>query len=153
MCIRDRTLDRVPGRVMSVCRESGPILDLWMRTPIDQAKAIPGWRPKSNKTMRGHSQPTLKEMGTGSFVMATLCKRVQTSLAHGLPLLIEGETGTGKSALVSALLGASEQVVTIDCAALENTEEDRTYFRALMQQARIVSDIEAEASRLSLIHI
>lgn len=136
------SLDRVPGRVMSVRRDSGPSLDLWVRTPVERAAIIPGWRAKPRLPAQGARQPTLKDLGVGSLTMSAICDRLQTSIKYGLPLVIEGETGTGKSALITALIGDAPQTVTIDCGALEDTDDDRTYIRSLMQQTRIASDMD-----------
>ena len=140
------SLDRVPGRGMSVRRDRGPLLDLWARTPMDRAKPFPGWQPNSRRpAIRRRLPPSLKDLATGSVVMAALCERALNSLAHGFPLLIEGNTGTGKSALVASLIGEVSQSVLIDCAALEDTEDDRAYIRTLIQQTRIASDINLDA--------
>lgn len=131
-------LDRIPGRVLSVRSDRGPRLDLWTRRPIGSSVTVPGWRPKSRRVpIRRRLPPSLKELTIGSTAMIRICEQAEDCVQHGLPLLIQGETGTGKSALVSALVGDRYGVVTIDCAALGDTAEDRGYFRSLIEQARI----------------
>lgn len=134
------SLDRVPGRVMSIRRDRGPMLDLWTRAPIERIKPFVGVRSR-RPTLRRRLLPSLKELSIGSVAMANLCERAQTSLAHRYPLLIEGATGTGKSALVAALTDTVGPKVVVDCAALEDTEDDRDYFQALMQQMRFAGGL------------
>ncbi|MEO0570044.1 MAG: sigma 54-interacting transcriptional regulator [Pseudomonadota bacterium] len=144
-------IDRVPGRVMSVRRDKGPLLDLWVRAPIGTQKPFPGLQRDAKKPMSRRLPPSLEDLCFGSPVMSAICQRAQESQDHGIPLLIEGETGTGKSALIDALLNAKHDVVTLDCAALSDTQEDRSYLRSLMEQARIsarLGDAEVQPKAL-----
>ncbi|MEL7167366.1 MAG: helix-turn-helix domain-containing protein, partial [Pseudomonadota bacterium] len=50
-----------------------------------------------------------------------------------------------KTALVSALTDGASQTVIVDCAALEDTENDRTYVRALIQQMRFAGGVNQDA--------
>ena len=136
------SLDRLPDRVMSVRRDRGPLLDLWARTPVNRAKAFPGWRRRPQRPLRRRLPPSLKTLAIGSRTMAAMCERARNSLAHGLPLLVEGETGTGKSALVASLIGGADHSVTVDCAVLDDTEENRFYIRSLMQQTRLAGEMD-----------
>jgi len=146
-----RNLDTVPGRVMSVRRDHGPMLDVWMRTPAERSQVVPGWRPNAVPAEKPAMDPSLKDLGLGSVAMKVLCDRVQAAFAHGLPILLEGETGTGKSALVQAVVGRSRSMVCVDCAALDDTPENRTYVQSLMEQTRIADTLEPGGSAPSVL--
>ncbi|MEM7598289.1 MAG: helix-turn-helix domain-containing protein [Pseudomonadota bacterium] len=141
------SLDRAPGRVTSVRRDNGPLLDLWVRAPIGTQKPFPGLRRDQAKPIARRLPPSLKDLCIGAPSMTALCQRAQDCVEHGIPLLIEGETGTGKSALIAALLSAGHDAVTIDCAALSDRDEDRTYLRSITEQARISARLGAQDAR------
>jgi transcriptional regulator of acetoin/glycerol metabolism len=81
--------------------------------------------------------------------MTAICEKAEDCLAHGLPMLVQGETGTGKSALVAALLDGSYRVLTVDCALLEDTEDDRAYVGSLIEQLRALDALNFEADMRS----
>lgn len=64
------------------------------------------------------------------------------------PVVIEGESGTGKSAVVSALkdsFGPSDaQVMMVDCAGLSDTPENRDYLENLFAQARVLQALSCD---------
>lgn len=131
------SLDRVPGRVMSVRRDQGPLLDLWVRTPLHAPKPLPGFSNRIAPGVWRGLQTSARDLAVGSSAMAAICKEAKASFANGIPLVIEGETGTGKSALVSTLLSDAHHALTIDCASLSDTGEDREYIRSVVDQCRI----------------
>ena len=132
------SLDHLPGRIVSVCRDRGPMLDIWTRAPVERKHVRSACRPNSGKPkIQRRLPPTLKYLATGSATVQKLCESARDCLDHTLPFLIEGETGTGKSALVDALLGSGFYRLQVDCAKLEDNEEDRFYIRSLMEQVRI----------------
>ena len=135
------SLDRVPGRVMSVRRDKGPLLELWTRTLMESTKAFPGFRKQKEISNRRNLPSTFKELVAGSQVLAAICERAKTSFDHSIPVLIEGETGTGKSALIKVLVGNARSL-TVDCAALSGADDDRDYIRSLIEQARIAGGLE-----------
>ena len=136
-----RSLDQVPGRVMSVRRDKGPLLDLWTRAPMDTAKAFSGFRPKTEPPKRRKLPSSVKGLAAGSQIIAAICERAKNSLDHGVPTLLEGETGTGKSELINVLLGNAPSV-TIDCAGLSDSVDERGYVHSLIEQARIASGLD-----------
>lgn len=136
------SLDSVPGRVMSVRRDRGPLLDLWTRTPMETAKAFPRFRAKEKAPNRRNLPSSFRDLTAGSQVMAAFCERAQNSFDHGVPLLIEGETGTGKSTLIKVLLRTCQNTVTIDCAGLSDTAEDRNFVQSLIQQGRAAGGLD-----------
>ncbi|MEM1236546.1 MAG: sigma 54-interacting transcriptional regulator [Pseudomonadota bacterium] len=139
------TINKVPGRVMSVRRDAGQMLDLWTRIPMDRAKLSPGWRSKPKKPKFQNRLPvSLRDIATGSVEMAKLCEQAQECLVYGFPIVIQGESGTGKSALVSALVTPFDEAIVIDCATLHDCEEDRAYFKALMQQVHLARGISRD---------
>ena len=135
-----RSLDQVPGRVMSVRRDKGPLLDLWTRAPVERTKAFPGFRPRTVTVKRRNLPSSAKDFAAGSHLMAAICERASNSFDHGVPMLLEGETGTGKSTLVRMLIGNSPNV-TIDCAGLSDTVDERGYVHSLIEQARIAGGL------------
>jgi len=135
-------IDYIPGRVLSVRRDRGPILDLWSRAPLQDKRSVVGWRPDIQSQDQQRRNPSLKDMDIGSPTLGEICERAKASLDLGLPLVIEGETGTGKSALIAALLGNTFQTVAIDCAALDASGENRHYVQSLIEQARIAGALE-----------
>lgn len=143
------TLDRVPERVLSIRAENGPALKLWTRLPDQGAITGRGWAPSSidqNKPLRRRIAPSMRELAVGSDKMATLCLKAETLFQRALPFVIEGETGTGKSALVAVVRDAAkvaaEQVVTVECAMLDDHFEDRKYLRTLLEKARVVDSLD-----------
>lgn len=140
-----RSLDQVPGRVMSVRRDKGPLLDLWTRAPVDRAKVFPGVRHKGALPKRRNLPFSVKELAAGSQMMAAICERAVNSFDYGLPMLFEGETGTGKSALTKLLLGNAPSV-TVDCAGLSDTVDERGYVHSLIEQVRIARGLDQATS-------
>lgn len=140
-------LDRVPDRVMSVRTEAGSALNIAARPPemprahrartaLPQAPAAP---------RRRRLAPSLKRLSLGSERMAAMCARAQACYRRALPFVIEGASGTGKTSLVQALTEADNrsatQIMTVDCAALDDTPEDRAYFTTLAGQARVAGSL------------
>ena len=141
-----RDLDCVPGRVMSVRRDQGPLLDLWTRAPIGKSTSFSGFQPPAKKLIRRNLPSTFKDLAAGSQVMAAICERAKNSFDHGIPLLVEGETGTGKSMMVKILLGNCPNSVTVDCAALSGSVDERGYVQSLIEQARVAGGLEHKAA-------
>ncbi|MCK0139863.1 sigma 54-interacting transcriptional regulator [Aliiroseovarius sp. F47248L] len=132
------SLDHVPDRVLSVRRDQGPMLDLWAREPLQSKRSVAGWRPVPTRAIgQRPDRPLLKELAIGSPALRELCERAKVTLEHALPLLLEGETGTGKTALIAALLGEDTHSVTVDCAALDASDKNHAYVQSLIEQARI----------------
>ncbi|MEM1361854.1 MAG: helix-turn-helix domain-containing protein [Pseudomonadota bacterium] len=131
------SLDRVPGRVMSVRKDRGPLLDLWVRTPLQAPRAFPGFSDRTPTGIWRGLQTSMAELAVGSGTMAEICKQAKASFENGIPLVIEGETGTGKSALVSTLIRDAHHALTVDCAALSDTADDRDYIRSVVDQCRL----------------
>ena len=137
------SLDKVPGRVLSVRHDQGRALDLWRRAPVRKARSTSS-KPSRNtpQVLRKQGAFSLKDIGIGSVAMRALCDQIERSFDHGLPVLIEGETGTGKTALVAALLGNESRIITVNCATLEDTDENRYYVRSLIEQAGIARALD-----------
>lgn len=136
------TLGGVPDRVMSVRSEAGATLDISARVPSERPRTL---RPVQApvRPLRRRLAPSLKRLSQGRERMAAMCARAQACYRRGLPFVIEGPSGTGKSSLVAALTedAASAQVMTVDCATLDDTPEDRAYFNTLVGQARVAGSL------------
>ncbi|WP_417522810.1 sigma-54-dependent Fis family transcriptional regulator [Marinovum sp.] len=131
------SLVQVPDRVMSVRSEAGATLNISARVPTSRHRPLrPARSPAS--PLRRRLAPSLKRLSQGSERMAAMCARAQACYRRGLPFVIEGPSGTGKSSLVAALTddAGSAQVMTVDCATLDDTPDDRAYFRTLVGQAQ-----------------
>lgn len=137
-----RKLDRIPGRGMSVRREKGPLLELWTRAPVGKSKFFQGFKPDEGKYDRPDPPYAFGQLSAGSHAIAAICERAKNSFDHAVPLLVEGETGTGKSMLIKALLGNDRNTVIIDCAALSGSVDERGYVHSLIEQARIANGLE-----------
>lgn len=105
-------------------------------------KVFPGFRPKPPPPTRRNLPPTFKRLAAGSQVMAAICERAKASFDQQIPLLVEGETGTGKSMLTQVLLQHCPDIAILDCAALSDTFDDRGYVHSLFEQARIAGGLE-----------
>ena len=144
-----RALDGVPERVLSV-PDTRKGLTIATQLPDVAISAGRGWRPVSKKPnrkrIRRRLPPSLRELATGSEVMATILERAQAHFERAYPILIEGETGTGKSALVAALHSAARlpptQMVIIDCAMLDSTSEDRDRVDAIFGRVRAIDSFD-----------
>lgn len=86
--------------------------------------------------------PTLSELAESGKTMASSCKRAESFFHRGLPFLIEGPSGSGKSAIINALLNSVEpgdqSIVKIDCATLRESNDDQFYMTTLFEQARAI---------------
>ena len=122
-------------------------------------RLFPGWQPATRDLApaRGPRRlaPAFRDLSLGSQLMARNCARVEGHLRHAHPVVIEGETGTGKSALVEAvqtLLSLSRaQVITVDCATLSDSREDRAFLDSLWGQARAVLSLGTAQQGASLL--
>ncbi len=87
--------------------------------------------------------------------METNCARAEAHFLRALPFVIEGESGSGKSAMVAALFDATElrsdQVLTVDCTVLGEHDSDQEYIRSIMEQARLVGALQDAGRRVSVL--
>ncbi|WP_170386499.1 sigma-54-dependent Fis family transcriptional regulator [Ruegeria atlantica] len=140
-----KAMETVPERVMSVRSMNGPVLNFSALTKRDKRTSPVSWKnPKttaSQRPKRIRLAASLRQLSIGSDRMSALCTRAQAHFRKGLPFLIEGESGTGKTALIAAILEANKfdttRVTTVDCASLGESEQDKLYFQTLLEQARI----------------
>ena len=139
-------LDRVPERVLSTRIDTGGMLNLSMQQPDPIEYPGRGWRqpaakPKP-KRVRRRLSTTLRELAIGSEAMASALERAQAQFERAFPFIVEGESGTGKSALISALHGAAKlphtQMATIDCALLDDLAENRSHIETILGRARVI---------------
>ncbi|MBT0958422.1 sigma-54-dependent Fis family transcriptional regulator [Alphaproteobacteria bacterium KMM 3653] len=137
-------LVNVPERVLSMPRNHGAAVNLTVALPRMES---PGRVPKPQPPIPARKRrlpPSLQQLATGSHSMAAACRRAQQMLGNTAMLHLEGETGTGKSALVAALLHADAlgaQVFDLDCATLGDSNADRDHMRMVIEQARVVASM------------
>jgi transcriptional regulator of acetoin/glycerol metabolism len=140
------TLKDIPDRVLSLTADDQASLNFSVQFP----DASP-MRPRPFAFSETSKQPkrrvqrralTFSDLSRGSALMARNCARVEALLRRATPFVIEGETGTGKSAVLQALKDgfglAHAQILTVDCAALTDTAPSRDYIQTIYDQARVV---------------
>ncbi|CAD0187200.1 Acetoin catabolism regulatory protein [Ruegeria sp. THAF57] len=140
-----QSLEAVPGRVLSVPRGNHPALRVSARAPQGKTDTTTGWRrPADAPALRPKRQrmaSSLRQLILGSEKMEVQCTRALTLYRRALPFVIEGESGTGKSSLIRALqttqAAKAARILTIDCAALDDGDDDRAFFQTLLEQARV----------------
>lgn len=153
---------RTPDQTANIEDRDGPSLNL--RAHIHKGKVYK-LRSKASEergakhTTAGQSSqrhsltPSLRELAIGSKKMATLCARANEYFHCALPFVIEGASGTGKSELVAALFQgvklSTNQVLTVDCATIGEHEDDRVYFRTLIEQARAIDSLSSDEEKLT----
>jgi len=143
------TLDRFPERVLSTRAKHGALLHLALGPRMQAHKGAPGrgWRPATaQRPRRRRLAPSLRELAVGSEVMASICERAMAHFERALSFVIEGASGTGKSALIGAIGSAAgvppAQIVTIDCAMQGKGAGKPDHIRALFEQARVLGALE-----------
>lgn len=151
-------LDRAPERAPNVQTGDGTVVRLSRHLKDRNSYPGQGWRPPAPVVRHtAEARPiSLQELSSGSTAIAALCARAQAYLKLGLPFIVQGESGSGKTALIAALNGFAErtprQTVTVDCAVLGENERDRAYLDTILEQARIVGMLgSADPRPLSLI--
>ena len=138
-------LEQVPGRVVSTGFDGGPNLRVSLHQPV-ASEVSRAWQPpdvrRPQLRVRRRLPPALQELAIGSEAMASLCERARNFFERALPLVLEGETGTGKSAMITALhegFGlAPNLMTTIDCALLGDGESDRAYLVTVLNEAQVI---------------
>ncbi|MEO1494311.1 MAG: sigma 54-interacting transcriptional regulator, partial [Pseudomonadota bacterium] len=100
---------------------------------------------------RSRPLPSLQEIASGSSAISEQIARAQVYLDRAVPFIVQGESGTGKTAMLAALRASSDiainEVLTIDCAVLSDGEQDRAYIKSIFEQARIVGLLETSGQR------
>lgn len=145
--VESQSLAHVPDRVLSMPMPKGPALTLKVRLPgVAKQQRAALAMPQRQKRL----PPSLRQLATGSTSMAAACKQAARIFDARSPLLLEGETGTGKSALIAALLEAEDAdapVFRIDCATFGETESDREHLQFILEQARVLATMSDDHRR------
>lgn len=154
---------REPARIVRVQTDDGLKLSLQRhmqgRTPQRHAnglhKAYALTEPVGLATNQRRLTPSLKQLAIGSKQMSTLCDRAKEYFKRSLPFVIEGASGTGKSALVNGLhdkpAASSHRVLTVDCPTLSEDDDDRRYFRSQISQAMSFDSRKTDGDRITTI--
>lgn len=142
--VDSKRLVNVPERVLSMPGNHGAAVNLTVALPRTARPArVSKLRPPTSARKR-RLPPSLQQLAIGSHSMATACRRAQEMLENTAMLHLEGETGTGKSALVAALLQAvshDARVFNLDCATLGDSDAGKDHLRMVIEQARVVSSM------------
>lgn len=154
-----RDLHSVPDRVLSVKAESGTALNVSFHNRERHERLFPGWRPPTLAPVRGKARkrivPQIRDLICGSQRMAKCCARVEAHISRSYPVVIEGESGTGKSALVAALRHnfgpLPAQIMTVDCAELSGAPENLDYLENVFAQARVVQALDRDNREMSML--
>ncbi|MFD2741591.1 sigma-54-dependent Fis family transcriptional regulator [Sulfitobacter aestuarii] len=134
--MESEALARVPERVLSMPMARGATMTVSARLPEEASPRAHAARPLA--APRRRLPPSLRDLATGCKIMAARCAEAGMLFRVGTPFLVEGETGTGKSALLAALTGAAP-VLKVDCASMGSTPEDQDVLRPILSQARVLS--------------
>ncbi|WP_069301753.1 hypothetical protein [Neptunicoccus sediminis] len=136
-------LMNVPSQVLSLPGVGGAALNFAVTLP-DGSRAQQGGMPLATRQIKQRRlPPSLQQLATGSYRMAAACRQAQDALARTKILHLQGETGTGKSALVTALTkseACDAPVCDLDCATLRDCENDKDHLRIALQQARVLCE-------------
>ena len=135
-------LVNVPERLLSIPANHGAAVNLTVALPKTAAPQRVSKPLPPGPARKPRLPPSLQQLATGSHSMAAACRRARTMLEDTAMLHLEGETGTGKSALVAALLqtdAPDAPVFDLDCATLGESDADTDHLRRVIEQARVVS--------------
>lgn len=147
-------LDRVPEQASCVPTGDGQVIRLSRRLKDGRSFPGQGWHPPSEQPP-AHPQNrrplSLQELASGSDSVIDQCNRAELYLNRAIPFVVQGASGTGKTALVAALHAAAafedDEILTVDCAVLGDADQDRAYVRTIFEQARIVGLLDSSGHR------
>ncbi|MDB6176325.1 sigma 54-interacting transcriptional regulator [Paracoccus sp. Z330] len=135
-------LAKVPDRVLSMPARSGKALNFSIKLPGKARQTRPAAAIANTAHRSRPLPPSLRQMATGSHAMAALCRHAEAAFRRGSPLLLEGETGTGKTAMIAALQESempAAQMIQIDGATLGQSDADREHLQMILGQARAIA--------------
>jgi len=136
--LESEALAKVPERVLSMPKPEGTVISVSARLP-GRARRMYQVPAEPRPARRGRRlQPSLHHLATGCKIMAACSAEAQTLFQAGTSLLIEGETGTGKTSLIAALAGDAP-LLQVDCAVLCDDVANTDVLRSALTQARIFS--------------
>ena len=143
-------LTREPGKVLRMRFDTGTLLNVSVQETKPVRYPGRGWCNGDLQQRRGSIRrrlaPSLRELSVGSRLMVGILEQAQVCFHEGIPFLLEGESGTGKTELVKALHTAagnsSSHLVTIDCAALADSSKDEPDISSLLQHAHIAQALQ-----------
>lgn len=100
-------------------RQDDAFLDVGLRIPSEQHRTLPVARPAP------HAHPDLQQLAGLDAGLQQNVRRVRKVIDKGIPILITGETGTGKEAFARAIHQSSTRhagpFVALNCAAIPET--------------------------------
>lgn len=139
-----QAINRAPERVFSTRLTNNYVLNLSVE-PQDSRYSGRGWqRPEqpAKQRLRRRLPLSMRELAVGSKAMSTILDQAHIFFQRALPFIVEGETGTGKSSLISALHDhanlSQSQLVTLDCSLQTDDFEGQGYVDDILDQARVI---------------
>ncbi|MDR5782160.1 sigma-54-dependent Fis family transcriptional regulator [Caballeronia sp. LZ065] len=103
------------------------------RAPLaDASRAFASAKPATRLPSRRESPANLAALDTGDAKMSAVIAKVRKVIGKGIPILITGETGTGKELLAQAIHGDSPRhdgpFIAVNCASIpENLIESELF--------------------------
>ncbi|UXX82376.1 sigma-54-dependent Fis family transcriptional regulator [Roseovarius pelagicus] len=131
-------LAKVPERVLSMPKPEGAVVSFSARMPGTARSLHPGATIRTPARRGRRLPPSLRDLATGCKIMAARCAEARTLFQAGTSLVIEGETSTGKSALIAALAGDAP-LLRVDCTTLRDDAADAGALRSVLTQARVLA--------------
>jgi sigma-54 dependent transcriptional regulator, acetoin dehydrogenase operon transcriptional activator AcoR len=126
----DRSRTANPG-LLSLCLHNGVRVSARaelcapasaLRAPVQAARGEGESAPQAQPQPRAKGLRTLQDLNAGDPVVASVIESVRKVQRHEIPILILGETGTGKELLAQAIHNESHRsakpFVAVDCAAI-----------------------------------
>jgi transcriptional regulator of acetoin/glycerol metabolism len=123
----DQLLTQSNGGASSIRHQSPMLLDeieISLRIPANKSRVSSNCCETQRKEQRcqNHKHPTLEQLGGQDPVVQQNVQQIRHVLNKDIPILITGETGTGKEAFARAIHDASNKnngpFVALNCAAI-----------------------------------
>jgi len=121
----DEMLTKSNGGASSLRNQSPKLLDeieITLRVPVSQASNSTPPPPKKEERSNKHKHPTLEQLAGEDPDVRQNVQQIRHVLNKEIPILITGETGTGKEAFARAIHDASDKksgpFIALNCAAI-----------------------------------
>ena len=147
------SLDRHPEHVLTISPERGSRIQLSRQLKDGSSTGGRGWQPPAEVPSESDDFEPLESLSVGSLKMMNACENARGSFERVVPFVIEGESGTGKSTLLSSLLhrnkAGQRDCAIIDCSLLDDSVDSQNSIRSLAGQARALGLLETRPDNAS----